>query len=80
MRKWELFLNCLNFSGRFSSDLKVISDLSHFRPWMAYLFLLMLVFSSGPNLSGTPHRGRLIALATEHTTRLGFFMQMLSFV
>ena len=39
---------------------------------MAYLFLLMLVFSSGPNLSGTPHRGRLIALATVHVTGNGY--------
>lgn len=44
--------------------LKVTSDLSHFRPWTAYLFRLRLVFSSGPNLSGTPHRGRRIALTT----------------
>lgn len=44
--------------------LKVTSDLSHFRPWTAYLFRLRLVFSSGPNLSGTPHRGLRIALTT----------------
>lgn len=41
---------------------KVISFLSHFKPWMAYLFLLRLLFSSAPNLSGTPQRGRFMAL------------------
>lgn len=45
------------------TDLKVTSDLSHFSPCLAYLFLLRLVFTTGPNLSGTPHRGRFIALA-----------------
>lgn len=46
-------------------DLNVTSDFSHFSPCTAYLFLLRFVFSSGPNLSGTPHRGRLIALTAE---------------
>lgn len=41
---------------------KVISFLFHLRPWMAYRFLLRLLFSSAPNLSGTPHRGRFMAL------------------
>lgn len=41
---------------------KVISFLFHFKPWMAYRFLLRLLFSSAPNLSGTPQRGRFMAL------------------
>lgn len=47
---------------------KVMSLLSHFKPWMAYRFLLRLLFSSAPNLSGTPQRGRFIALSdTKHS-------------
>ncbi|KAG7227379.1 hypothetical protein INR49_000384 [Caranx melampygus] len=39
------------------------------RPWMAYRFLLRLLFSSAPNLSGTPQRGRLMALPdTRHNS------------
>lgn len=41
----------------------VMSFLVHFKPWMAYRFLLLrLLLSSAPNLSGTPHRGRFMAL------------------
>lgn len=34
----------------------------HFKPWMANRFLLRLLFNSAPNLSGTPQRGRFMAL------------------
>lgn len=52
---------------------KVISFLSHFKPWMANLFLLRLLFSSAPNLSGTPQRGRFMALpkTREHSEQQG---------
>lgn len=38
---------------------------------MAYLFLLRLLFNSAPNLSGTPQRGRFMALpkTQDHSER-----------
>lgn len=58
---------------------KVISFLPHFRPWMAYRFFLRLLFNSAPNLSGTPQRGRFMALpktrqSTQNRVRMTSFM------
>ena len=50
------------FAEPFVSYQYVISFFSHFSPWIAYRFLLKLLFSSAPNLSGTPQRGLFIAL------------------